>query len=96
MFVVVKCKCDILVIECLIDSSKAPRVVSPPCKCARGIWQTKDAEAADSNSNLSPNKTTTSGLIFLNDLANSITPIPIDLHIDRGVSEFEIIFIYNN
>ena len=33
----VKCNLDIEVIECLKDSSMAPKVVSPPCKCAIGI-----------------------------------------------------------
>ena len=45
------------VIECLIESSKEPSVFSPPYKCIIGTLKIKAANAADKDSNLSPNKT---------------------------------------
>ena len=48
---------EFFVIECLIESSKRAASVSPPYKCIIGTLKIKAANAADKDSNLSPNKT---------------------------------------
>ena len=58
-----------------------------------GILEISAAVLAGNNSYLSPSNTIISGFIFLKDLANSITPLLIDLHIAIGVSERDKILI---
>ena len=57
----VKWRWDILVIECLKDSSKAPSLTSPPCIWATGMFLTKEVATELNISYLSPRTSNKSG-----------------------------------
>ena len=75
--------------ECLIASSKAPSVVSPPWICAIGNFMILQLAAADKSSYLSPSTTIKSNVISSNALANSSIPFAVDMLVPNGESSFK-------
>ncbi len=69
---------------CLIASSVAPSVVSPPCKWTIGIFARCAATAAAKVSNLSSSNIIQSGVNLPKASANPIKPSPVDF-VDRYI-----------